>query len=166
MREGGVGREDSFQEVGEGRGRLAAPGCGPALWARQGRRLGALGRAEPSPPSSLSLARNAKSSLPTWQPQPLPGLPSQHLPPHLLIIQFQVQIAQTGLGDYFFMVTKHKRTQHPFSVYFHSPRALGGSDHLLSFCPVGSSLARERSRGPEWAPRPQAAVAWCCKLQG
>lgn len=50
---------------------------------------------------------------PTWQPQPPLHPPKTSFPSafllRLLIIQFQVQIAQTGLGDYFFMATKHKR---------------------------------------------------------
>lgn len=56
-----------------------------------------------SPPSHLATTATS--------PPPKTSFPSAFLL-RLLIIQFQVQIAQiaqTGLGDYFFMATKHKR---------------------------------------------------------
>ena len=82
------------------------------------------GRQSPHLPPSLPLALSAKSCLstPTY-PHPLGFLHPLFL--HLLIIQFQVQIVQIGLGDYFFTATKHKRLQHLFSVYFHSPGSFG-----------------------------------------
>lgn len=54
-------------------------------------------------------------------PSSPPRLPSSS--PNYTI---QVQIVPTSLGDYFSKATKLK-TQHPFSVYFHSSGSLGFS---------------------------------------
>lgn len=61
----------------------------------------------PASAPPLAATAPAWASFPASPPAPAPPPP---------MIQFQVRIAQTGSGDYFFMVSKHKRPQHPFRV--------------------------------------------------
>lgn len=100
-----------------------------------------------------------------------PGCHSPHLgflpgpSPHLLIIQFQVQIAQTCLGDYSLRQPKTKGRS-TLSWYICTPPGPSGFRSPSAFLSSWEFPSQGEEQRPRVGIKPQASVVWRCKLWG